>query len=603
MKRLFFGYLITLVLTINLYPGPITPLQQSAKNVALGNIGSSFPAGISSIFYNPALLLLNKRNHFTIEYTYNHENQFRNINAGYLHKWSERIATGFNLVYFKPADITVYKDNRLIGKFSRVNHILNAGPAVRINKMLNIGFNFKLINVLQNQQHDNAFNFDIGLLYRPINFTKNLNVGLNVMNLLITKIEIDNETIKEPLNIRAGIGYTVPYKDHKFLFTEEFNSKKEYPPLYAFGFEYLLYNIFSMQLGYSVRPGHNEETGFTGGSGINSQFLSLNYSCEKNQDVINSRISLTYFFKPDLTRKKKEIYYNQGIIYYDELNYKKSYKLFSKLYEEDSKYKKTAYYYKLLQKKLEEQDKKKSEKLQMADGLYRQSLKHFKQQEYPLSIKKLVECLKKNPRHTDAKQLLSKIRRIQLELANKEKARTREKEGDNYFSASDYPAAIVEYEEALELDPENPEIKEKISRARNELKSLDIKTLSLNLYNEGKSLFEQKHYNKAVSKWNEALAANPDFTQIKTDIKNARQKIKENKEKFVMDRIVQDEIDDLFTVANDRINKKACAEALFKVEDILELDPQNQKAKSLKNSIVQKINEEKQENIFRKKSF
>jgi len=272
MKKIFISCLFSIIFAANLYPSPITPLQHGVKNTALGNIGSAYPVGISSIFYNPALLLLNKRNHFTIEYAYNHKNLFNNINAGYLHKWSEGIAAGFNFVYFKPADILIYdNNNRLIEKSSRVNHILNAGPAVRINKMFNIGFNFKLIYVMQNQQHDNAFNFDMGLLYMPINLVNNLNIGLNVMNLLITKIKINGQTIKEPLNIRGGIAYTIPYKNHKFAFTEEFNSKKEYPPLYAFGFEYTLFNIFSLQLGYSAQPGYAEETKLTAGSGINSQ--------------------------------------------------------------------------------------------------------------------------------------------------------------------------------------------------------------------------------------------------------------------------------------------------------------------------------------------
>jgi len=580
MKKRNFLLSLFLIFSIStLLFGSATTIWYGTKNMALGYTGVSYYADVTSIFYNPSLLRLNKRNTFCFEYNYNTFELFNLLTLNYMRNIGKKLTIGIDFIYYKPSHIIVYDNTgNILQNFSQKIHIFNSGCAFDISKKVNYGFNFKIINNRVAEDSYTSISIDSGLLCK----FKNLNMGLNFMNLLSTTGELSGVEIKEPLNVKVGISYNLHLKNHNFLFATEFNSKKEYFPQYGIGLEYTLFDIFS------IRCGYNEKTEFTAGCGFKFYSFDLCYAYEK--DIHIHRCSITYYFPRELDAEMKERYYNKGIMYYNDFNFKKSYEYFKKLYEADRYYRETEYYYELLQKRLKAQEREMRARLAEAELLYQEAIKYYKQHQNIKAMNKLIECLKKNKNHQDAKKLLSRIKAIERARINREKAKARIKEGDYYFSLSNFPSALLEYEEALKLQPGNKEIKAKIDKTKSELAKLDIDSLSKRLYKEGKALFKAGEYKRAIMKWREALAANPKFIKAKLEIKKAEDKIRKIEEERLIEKVVKDRENNLLKIAAYKFKIKEYSSALFKIEELLELSPNNKEAKELKQKIIKEMN-------------
>ena len=100
-----------------------------------------------------------------------------------------------------------------------------------------------------------------------------------------------------------------------------------------------------------------------------------------------------------------------------------------------------------------EQEKK--ARIAESEELFKEATRFYQKGRTVDAMNKLSECLKKNSKHQDARELLSRLRENEEKRVNKEKAEIRVKEGDIYFAKSDFPAAMVEYLEAQKLMPED----------------------------------------------------------------------------------------------------------------------------------------------------
>ncbi len=584
MKNIFFTILLLLHFIISIKAESVDNFLTASRNIALGNSGASFYSGLGSTIYNPALLIFNKRPIMTLEYYYDKRIDNKNINLGYLFNYLNKIAVSINLIYYNSEDFVVYDEQgRVYNRVSYLYHILHSSLSTKISESMSIGMNIKFNNGWYHDETSNSISLDIGGGYYPLKYNGNLKLGINFQNLLSTKMQLNNIEFEEPFNVKFGVSYFVPLRKYSFLFIGEMNSDNTLFPLYSFGMEFTFFKIFKFQLGY------NEKNIISTGFNINYFKYSLNYSIEYQNLFNKHKISITYFFPKNISERRKERLYANGIRYYNDFNFKKSYKIFSNLYYIDPYYKDTTYYYELLKEKMLKEEEKINKRLKIADKMYREANSLYKEKKYSMAVNKLFECLRQNPRHREAKELLTQIRKIQKRIINKEKAKVRIKEGDYYYLMKKYPAALVEYQTALQLEPDNEKLKDKIQKAKEGLNKIDSKSLSMKLYKEGKKLSQAGNYSKAISKWEEALTANPEFTQIKLEIENAKEKLKELEEEIVMDKVVEDKIKNLFKIANYKISQKDYSGALFKVEDILSIEPDNKKAISLKKQILNEI--------------
>lgn len=591
MRRITIFLIFYLSLSsINLFSEPVSIIQTGVENSGAGGTGAAYYSGISSIYYNSASLFLERKSLLDFQIDYNNLNLYRLYSLGYFQPIKKKLAMGLNFLYYKPADIIVYNpENNYREKIGKLSHILNISISSKIIKEINYGVNFRLINNSYGDDSYIAVSLDYGILYLPKKLKNNLAIGINFMNFISTAGVLNEEKVVEPFNIKLGAGYSLPLKKHSLFFTVDINSKKEYFPQYCVGMRYSYRNIFNLSLGY------NEKVKFTAGAGINYSPYKINYSFIKSKENNNSthKLSVTFYFRLKLSEEMMERYYNKAIRYYNDFKFKEAFDIFKELYRTDRNYRETAYYYELLKKRIRERELAESERLEQAEKLYKEAVKFYNKKQYTLAKGNLIECLKRNIKHIEARRLLNRIHQIQKEEETIKKAKVREKEGDYYFSLGQYASALVEYNESLKLNPDNELLKLKIEKTKKQLGKENTSALGYRLYREGKSLFEKGEYTKAISKWEEALIALPNFTLVKLEIEKAKRLIKEQEDAETLNRMFADQIQNFFKVADYNYKNNNFVEALFQIESILEMDPHNRKALEYKKKILTKIKVEK----------
>ncbi|MDD5065849.1 MAG: hypothetical protein PHF84_02255 [bacterium] len=585
--------IILLLLCGTLYSEPATIIQTGTENGSMGDTGASYYSGISGIFYNPANLYYQNVSLLNLQGFYQGMDQYRAYSLGYLQWLESYFALGLNFVYYEPEGYT-YVDpvNDVREKIGKLTHILNTAIASKIISELHYGVNFKIINNSYKDESYTAAGFDFGLMYKPKQLKDKLRVGINAMNIYSTEGQLNDESIKEPLNIKFGLSYNFLFNVHSILLAADFNSEKKYFPQYAVGVRYSYKDTININLG------HNEKREFTAGLGVNYKFYNINYSVNNEKDKargLTHSLSITFYFRPKLDDSSKERYYNKAIGYYNDFKFKPSYDLFSILYRADKDYRETEYYYEILKKRIDQEELAGGNRIIIAEKAYKEALDAYNKKQYTVARGKLIECLKNNPKHIEARLLLSKIADIETQEEKQKEFKIREKEGDYYASMNQYASALVEYNEALKLDPGNKLIEIKVENAKNELKKENTSALAYRLYDEGKQLAAAGEYNKAISKWEEALIAQADFTLAKLEIDKARRLLQEREEMDKMNRMANDQMTNMFKVAQYQASKNNFVEALFQIESALEINPSHAEAQAMKRDMLAKIKEQQQQ--------
>ncbi|MBU1076697.1 MAG: tetratricopeptide repeat protein [Spirochaetes bacterium] len=592
MNKIISFIFISLILITVLNAQPATIIQKGAPNSSLGDTGAGYYSGVSSIFYNPAALFMENYSVLNFQADLNKLNSYYHYSLGYIQPFWELFVVGFSFSYFKlPEETREDPDIKFIEKIGNLKHIANAALSSRITKEVNFGLNLKVINNSYDKDSYMGISMDFGVLYTPIALNKKLSLGANVMNFVSTKGELGEEEIKEPMNVKIGTGYDLDFGKHSIFLALDFNSEKVYFPEFSTGIRYSYADVFELDFGY------NEDVSFTSGSGFRFGPYKAHYAYIKSKDNnIIHQAGISYYFRPKLDEDMMEKYYNKAIGYYNDFKFLQSYRIFKDLYRADSNYRETTYYYELLQRKIGATEIAQGKRLEQAEELYEKALIAYKKERYSESRNALIECLKKNVKHPEARSLLKRISEIQTQEEAIQEAKIREKEGDYYFSLNQYASSLIEYNSALKLDPENKLLKLKIFKVKNKLGTENTSALGYKLYKEGKNYFEGGEYTKAISKWEEALIALPDFTLAKLEIEKVRRIIREQEEEETSNRMFDDQTENLFKVADYNFTKKNYVQALFQIESILEIDPKNSraiqyKARILSTMKIEKIND------------
>lgn len=590
-------FMVILCAAVPFYAAPATAFRNGTENASLGETGASYYSGISSLYYNPANLYHQNISLLNVQSFYNSHDLTRGYSIGYLQWLEAYFALGLNFLIAQPADIVTLDTNTgSLDKTGSVTRILDASISSRVMEQLNYGFNMKIIN---NSRQDDSYMgmaVDFGLMYKPKQLKDRLHAGLTAMNLYSTAGSLKGEQIKEPFNLKFGLSYFITVKAHQFFITADVNSEKKYCSQYGAGLQYSYKDYFSLSLG------HSENSPLTAGLGVNYKFYSFNYSLSsspKNRQKAVHSVSVTFYFRPKLDDRTKERYYNKAIGYYNDFKFKPSYELFSILYRADRTYRETEYYYEVLKKRLEQQELSGGNRILVAEKQYKEALDLFNKKQYSAARGKLIDCLKNNSKHIEARLLLSKISDIETQEDKLKELKVREKEGDYYVSLSQYASALVEYNEALKLDPENKLLQIKMENAKTELAKENTSALAYKLFDEGKQLFNAGELSKAVSKWEEALIAQPTFTLAKLEIEKARRLQAEQEEVEKMNRMVNDQVTNLFKVARYQAGQGNFVEALFQVESLLEIKPDNAEALGMKRNYLNKIREKQEQDKSR----
>lgn len=156
----------------------------------------------------------------------------------------------------------------------------------------------------------------------------------------------------------------------------------------------------------------------------------------------------------------------------------------------------------------------------------------------------LEKLYSKYPDNSEIMEMLENIKRTinkqQYERALKDIIL----EGLNIYKKGNIQGAIVKWQEGLNIDPQNQQIKSYIKSAQ---EKLEIINNLPNLLNEGIEIYKKGNINDAINKWEEVLKIDPGNKQAINYINGAKQKLKEIK--------LKKEIEGLLSKADEEINK------------------------------------------------
>ncbi len=245
-----------------------------ARNIALGDNGTTFSNDATAIFYNPANLATMKGNEIFIM----HNSWIQDVSAEALavkfDLWGLPLGIGLNST--SVSDIperTVAGDK--IGSFDA--HYFSGALATgfQITDNLNAGFAFKFLYENMFSDEAQGYGFDFGFTYNEI--IPNLSAAAALKNLG-SMTELRNQTSKLPTELRVGALYAIP------AYHELFSSKvsveyQKYTELtdshINFGVETIYNSMFALRLGYMTQY---EAKGFTAGIGFKWNIVNVDYA-------------------------------------------------------------------------------------------------------------------------------------------------------------------------------------------------------------------------------------------------------------------------------------------------------------------------------------
>lgn len=182
----------------------------------------------------------------------------------------------------------------LIGTYHPLDASLMVNYAMRILPDHLLGINTGLIYEKLDTASSFGLSADLGYVYlTPIT---NAILFSSIRNIGFTS-KMDKETVKLPLTLEAGVGYTIPELAFADRIAQQLTFKKavDNDLTAAYAAEVSMWQLLSLRLGYKFL--HDEE-GLTAGLGINWHNLDIDYGWTSFSDRLNDSHSfgITYNF-------------------------------------------------------------------------------------------------------------------------------------------------------------------------------------------------------------------------------------------------------------------------------------------------------------------
>ncbi len=245
-----------------------------ARNIAMGDAGSSASNDLSALFYNPSRLASFEHN----EVMFMHNEWIQDVRSevGGI-KWNMfnlPFAVGFNVT--SVSDIEVRnKPGEPISKFNANYFFGSLSSGFTVVQNLDFGVTFKYIYESLLNDEANGIGFDFGFNYQtPIDGLTASTVIKNIGSMNALR----SEETKLPTELRLGGAYEFGLETTKldFIVVGEFQKYLDNDDIHIIGGGEIVYNkVFAARVGY--QSGY-EARGFTGGVGISWGGLRLDYA-------------------------------------------------------------------------------------------------------------------------------------------------------------------------------------------------------------------------------------------------------------------------------------------------------------------------------------
>lgn len=177
----------------------------------------------------------------------------------------------------------------------------------------------------------------------------------------------------------------------------------------------------------------------------------------------------------------------------------------------------------------------------------------------------LEKLYSKYPDNSEIMEMLENIKRNINKQQYEQTLKDIILEGLNIYKKGNIQGAIVKWQEGLNIDPENQQIKSYIKSAQAKLEAINNLP---QLLNEGLEIYKTGNINDAINKWEEVLKIDQGNKQAINYINGAKQKLKEIK--------LKKEIESMISKADEEISKNNDLAGLILYKRAHALQPNNQ---------------------------
>jgi hypothetical protein len=245
-----------------------------ARNIAMGDAGSTASNDLSAMFYNPSRLVSTEMN----EVMFMHNEWIQDVRSevGGI-KWNMfnlPWAVGFNVTTVSDIEVRE-RPGEPISKFNANYFFGSLSSGFTVINDLDFGATFKYLYEGLLNDESSGFGFDFGLNYfTPV---KGLSASAVIKNIG-SMSELRVEKTKLPLELRLGGAYNFGLSTAKldFVLAAEFQKYLETDDIHINGGGEIIYNhTFAARVGY--QSGY-EARNFTGGIGIMWGNLRFDYA-------------------------------------------------------------------------------------------------------------------------------------------------------------------------------------------------------------------------------------------------------------------------------------------------------------------------------------
>lgn len=270
----------------------ILQLVNNAQIVARGTATSAIATNSDGMWMNPATIHLLPQS--SVTFSHNEYIFDLSVESASISFKKPKSSFGFGCVYLNYGKEDQTDDSAMgIGEFHPIDIVAVANYSRRINPLLTMGVNGKLIYEKIDNDETVGFAGDIGMVYdTPIT---HLNISTVLQNIGFST-KLYKERIDFPFTFLFGTAYSVPLSNRNTLeCTADVVARKNENIAGHFGVQYDLAKLFQLRAGYKL---NYDEEDFSAGFGISLHKYSVDYSITPyNHNLGNAhRLSITYNF-------------------------------------------------------------------------------------------------------------------------------------------------------------------------------------------------------------------------------------------------------------------------------------------------------------------
>ncbi len=497
-----------------------------ARAAAMGEAFVGVAEDANTVFWNPAGMVHIRNIELLVVHTEFIQN-FRDEYFAFSLPLSARDAIGINGFFSYTSQLEKATSlHSELQSFNAYDAYLSLAWSRALAKHFSAGLSLKVIYQVIDSYSAWTMAGDLSFLMTGI--VPDMTVGLTLKNLGMPIIFIE-KAHPLPMIGEVGVSYWLLNKD--LLLTLDMCKPFRQEMSFKFGTEYNFGKIIFLRAGYKYLQFGNDLgplSGLTCGLGAEISDYKLDYAFTPYADLGNvHRVSVTFPFGRNVIKEKNIIRRLGNKIKVKQKSIIRRYMQTAERYLQKGDYKNAIYYY--------------DKTLMLNPG-------------YPGLKKKIYQAKYRLKTKTAAKHF---------------------RQGLRAYKQKDYLTALIEWSKAHDIMPAYKELKkwlkrvnQKLTYAKNKRRTSQGRksTAPDNYFSQGLDYLKKGEYRKAINTWNKLLTQNPGDVQVKKYLKKAKKKMKE-------------EIEDLLQQAKMYWQGEDAASAVRMWRQILKIDPENQAAR------------------------